>query len=73
MRPASPPVTPARTVPARYVRLTGPLGDLSEVSVWDTTPPGNAASPSRTAPALIALAALLAAAVLTAASARARR
>lgn len=88
-------VVASRTGPARFVRLTGSLGGLREVSVWEGAPPAPVPAPSpggppagavapvaapeprepsRTAPALVALAALLLAAIGTAARAmRARR
>ena len=80
-------VVPARVGAARYVRLTGPVSDLREVSVWEGSPPPPPAAPgtpvaapapasstpSRTAPALIALGLLLLAAVGTAAGAVAVR
>ena len=74
-------VSPSRTGPARFVRLTGPLSDLHEVSVWEGAAPPAVAAPlpveaqteSRTVPALLALAALLAVAMATAAGAVAMR
>jgi len=89
-------VVPARTGPARYVRLSGSVAGMGEVSIWDASPPpsppatagptpevaappalaspGGTGSSSRTAPALVALVAVLAAAVVTAAvAARDRR
>jgi hypothetical protein len=86
-------VVPSRTGPARFVRLTGSVSNLREVSVWEGTAavtpapapapssengPGPAlaapttpssADPSRRGPALVALAALLAAAIATGATA----
>jgi hypothetical protein len=38
-------VVPARTGPARFIRLTGPLSDLHEVSIWEGPAPA-ATSPA---------------------------
>ena len=42
-------VVPSRTGPARYIRMTGALGGLREVSVWEGAPP--AAGPATSVPA----------------------
>ena len=85
-------VVPSRTGPARFIRLTGPIGQLRELSVWEGAPAPAATSPtapappagpavaaqapagtgaeSRTAPALIALGALVLAGAAIAAGAR---
>jgi hypothetical protein len=42
-------VIPSRTGPARFIRLTGPLTDLHEVSVWEGPAPA-ASTPAPTAP-----------------------
>ena len=41
-------VVPSRTGLARYVRLTGPLSDLREVSVWEGAAPPATAPPATT-------------------------
>ena len=87
-------VVPSRTGPARFIRLTGSISQLREVSVWEGAaapappapagaspgePPARAApvsvppEPTRTVPALVALALLLLAAIGSAAGALAAR